>query len=509
MARFLISHRLAGKQSESRAQSSRHSFEAMRHAVSAFTDVIGERSPKEGNRRGLMLAEGDAREFEAKRREYPSDLIIEPETLRQAAVFAPTSVGLTHESGQAGIGAAVELTARCRGIPVAGARITLMLKPGRGGPGSAVYAETDNSGFASLPFDPRNWIPTVVLVVPRAGAWACWQPVVSQKILLSLIPLPRNAPLGWWHFAMGIQSRSEGRGQGLRIGVIDTGVGPHPYLTHVRSAGAFIEGGYNGAPGAEADVAQHGTHITGIIGARPPASSRDFEGIATGADVIVARVYSGIGATPENEAGLAGSGDIANAVDELSETYEADIINLSMGGLLPSEIEADALLAAFERGSIVICSAGNGHGAPVMFPAAYPQVVSVSATGLVGCVPPGTLDSLSLPLQADRYALSSLYLASFSSFGPEIKCTGPGVGIISTVPGGSDAPYVEMSGTSMASPAVAAALATILSADTTYQQTPRGPRRTLRAWAALSQKFLNLGLNPEYQGYGLVGAHPQ
>jgi subtilisin len=52
-------------------------------------------------------------------------------------------------------------------------------------------------------------------------------------------------------------------------------------------------------------------------------------------------------------------------------------------------------------------------------------------------------------------------VAAFSNIGPEIDVTGPGVGVISTMPGPA---YGVMSGTSMACPAVTGAAARLLSA---------------------------------------------
>jgi subtilisin family serine protease len=98
-----------------------------------------------------------------------------------------------------------------------------------------------------------------------------------------------------------------------------------------------------------------------------------------------------------------------------------------------------------------------------------------------------------------------LYLANFSNIGQEMTCTGPGVGIVSTVPArnGSDAPYADMSGTSMAAPAVCALLATLLSRDDYYRKCPRDLTRPMRAYTLLRQALYPLGLNPSYQGGGL------
>lgn len=99
----------------------------------------------------------------------------------------------------------------------------------------------------------------------------------------------------------------------------------------------------------------------------------------------------------------------------------------------------------------------------------------------------------------------NLFLAAFSSFGPTLACAGPGVGIVSTVPdheGATDL-YMEMDGTSMASPAACGALAVILANDAHYSSTTRGQYRTTAARNLLAQHCRPIGLPVKYEGRGL------
>jgi hypothetical protein len=100
---------------------------------------------------------------------------------------------------------------------------------------------------------------------------------------------------------------------------------------------------------------------------------------------------------------------------------------------------------------------------------------------------------------------SNLFLASFSCFGPTLACAGPGVGIISMLPdrGGASGLYMEMDGTSMASPSVCGALAAILAADPTYGILSRDTSRSTAARSALSQHCELIGLAVQYEGRGL------
>ena len=115
-----------------------------------------------------------------------------------------------------------------------------------------------------------------------------------------------------------------------------------------------------------------------------------------------------------------------------------------------------------------------------------------------------------LPLQADKFARVDCFLADFSDFGPEIFCAAPGVGVISTVPARAEAvaPYAGMSGTSMASPIVCGALATLLSHDRAYMGLPRVVRRAQWAAAKLAASLQPVGLSPLYVGGGVSRAWP-
>lgn len=96
---------------------------------------------------------------------------------------------------------------------------------------------------------------------------------------------------------MGINSPGDQQlGNGIKIGIIDTGCGPDRALSHVTPVGAYIDGLRYGA-GDTTDVDTHGSHTAGIIGARP-FSSGDYAGIAPGAELFAMRVFSkGEGAT--------------------------------------------------------------------------------------------------------------------------------------------------------------------------------------------------------------------
>ena len=77
-----------------------------------------------------------------------------------------------------------------------------------------------------------------------------------------------------------------------------------------------------------------------------------------------------------------------------------------------------------------------------VYPAAHPEAVAVSAIGLDGWAPHGASPHIRLPSDPSFFPRNHIYFGNFSSFGNEVACAGPGVGIISTIPSrGSGATY--------------------------------------------------------------------
>lgn len=116
-------------------------------------------------------------------------------------------------------------------------------------------------------------------------------------------------------------------------------------------------------------------------------------------------------------------------------TRGAQIINCSWGGPFRSEIIQDLInFVTLDLGSLVVAAAGNNSLEDRYYPAAYDNVLSVSAT------------------------TQSNARASFSNYGSYIDVAAPGVGIYTTFFGNS---YVTVQGTSFSSPIVAGAAALV------------------------------------------------
>jgi subtilisin len=493
MARYVMANRRAGKFQEIEKKASRAAIESgFTRLFAGNVDIVNDRNPADALARRVVVFDAEPAEVAAKAPTLSSDVIVEPEILHFPTSFV------------AGVDAAAVLD-----MPLAGPQVTfLALVTGNGAPlaGAKVILfavdqfnqqkrmtqVTDSTGAAN--FSLAATLRTVgVIVEPAGGFWSMVFRNAASGVPMDCLPIADVGAIDWWHTRIGIQQFDVQRGAGIKVGVIDTGAGPHGCLAHVVSVGAFINGAHDPAGGA--DVDSHGSHTTGTIGARPTRPSQRG-GIAPGASMFIARVFPG----PEIGASQA---DIANALDELSRERRVDLINMSLGAPRPSDIELDAIRDALQRGTLCVCAAGNDGGA-VGWPAAFPEAVAISAVGLKGSVPAGSISALSVPTDPSRFGKDNLYLADFSNFGPEVDCCTPGVGIVATVPErfGLTEPYAAMDGTSMASPVACGALAALLAESPSYK-TLTGSARAEEARAILSAHCRSIGLAAALQGLGM------
>lgn len=212
-------------------------------------------------------------------------------------------------------------------------------------------------------------------------------------------------------------------GAGVTVAVIDTGVdAAHPELT-----GRVLEGKDFVSPSGDgrSDANGHGTHVSGVIAAAS-GNGEGIAGIAPKVKILPVRVLD-----------KTGWGDDAQVAEGIVWAVDngADILNLSLGTHDPNPLMRTAVNYAQERGVLVVAAAGNdGSSGPKSYPAAWESVLAVAATTAMDTV------------------------ASFSTAGDYVDVAAPGSLIMSTVPGG----YAPMSGTSMATPHVAAAAALLM-----------------------------------------------
>jgi thermitase len=199
------------------------------------------------------------------------------------------------------------------------------------------------------------------------------------------------------------------------IAVIDTGVD----LDHPDLVNRLVEG-YNiiGDNSNPDDDNGHGTHVAGII-ASETNNRQGIAGLTWFNKIMPVKAMSaeGYGTTFDIAKG------IIWAVDN-----GADVINLSLGNYKESNVLKRAIRYAYKNNVVMIAAAGNDSTRQPSYPAAYPEVLSVSAVSYDGS------------------------LAEFSNYGSYINISAPGVYIPSTY---FNEQYASLSGTSMAAPHVA------------------------------------------------------
>jgi subtilisin family serine protease len=185
-----------------------------------------------------------------------------------------------------------------------------------------------------------------------------------------------------------------GKGGGAKVAVLDTGVDlSHPDLPPTIANASFV-------PGLTVDdYHQHGTHCSGTVLGLD--NTEGVIGVGPSASLIIGKVL--------NNGGYGVDSWIATAID-WAVTQGADVISMSLGEDVPDPALEDACLNAFNAGVLVVASAGNASNSAPNYPASFPGVMSISAVD------------------------SNSDLASFSSFGPLVSVTAPGVDVLSSVP---------------------------------------------------------------------------
>ncbi|MBG6154768.1 subtilisin [Labrenzia sp. EL_159] len=494
--KFVVANRRAGKFRETEKQASRNAVKSLLNTMSVGrqSTVLKDREPVDQESRRTVVMEGNETDYQTAKRDAPDDVIVEPliehhhgnvmfRNFRAVDVVSPTS------SFPTGTGNQVKFTVRGRGERLANATVMLFVRELTGRV-RRLDQVTDSSG--EVTYDLSAFFqPIFVIVSPYSGFWSL-QSLFTGDATFDCPPLPSNQRIDWWHKETGFRSFDKTAGSGVRVGVIDTGFGPHPDLSGTDE-GAFIDNSFD--PNAGADVDIHGSHVCGTIAGNPGHALR-ISGVAPGVSLFSVRVFpAGAGAT---------NVDIANAIDFLSRDRQCDLINMSLGAPVGSDLIRDAIQDAEERGTLCLCAAANSSG-PVEFPAAFPEAAAISALGKIGAAPLGSVSADTLPEDPKLFGRDQLYFANFSCFGPEIEAIAPGVGIVATVPErhGLNTPYAALDGTSMATPIATGTLARALADDTSYTSLPRDLTRAQTARSALAQICRTIGLPSVNQGNGL------
>lgn len=254
----------------------------------------------------------------------------------------------------------------------------------------------------------------------------------------------------------------------IKVGIIDTGISnTHPDLL------SNIKGGINTINPRKNwnDDNGHGSHVAGVVAALN--NTIGVIGVGPAINLYAIKVLN-----------ASGSGYLSDVIEGIQWAVAngMQVINMSLGADSDVQSLHDAVIAAKNAGVVIVAAAGNSGGF-VIFPAAYPEVIAVSAID------------------------QNNTIASWSSRGPEVDLAAPGVSIYSTYKGTG---YATLSGTSMATPHVSGAAALVLNTPVgVYDVNSNGrwdPDEVQKKLQDRAQDLGNTGFDYLY-GWGLVNAY--
>lgn len=315
----------------------------------------------------------------------------------------------------------------------------------------------------------------------ETGGGACTECIGTSNLANSYISAIGADRL--WNKAPYLQ------GQGVTVAVVDSGINAHNDL----SGRIVVANEFSGNTTNTQDGFGHGTHIAGIIGGNGKDSGGKYIGVAPKVKLVNVKVSDDRGAASMSDviAGL-------QWVYQNKANYNIRVVNLSLVSSVPESYHTSPLDAAVEilwfNGIVVVVSGGNsglenpGHLYP---PANDPFVITVGAVNTWS-----TNDT-----SDDVIAVYTAYGVTESGFAkPDLVA--PGTGLVSTLASSAaqlaiahptyrvSNTYLRMSGTSMAAPVVAGAVALLLQDEPTL--TPDQVKYRLMATARPSPAGLNV-----------------
>ncbi|MGH8998858.1 MAG: S8 family serine peptidase [Acidimicrobiia bacterium] len=274
------------------------------------------------------------------------------------------------------------------------------------------------------------------------------------------------------------------------VAILDTGIADHPDLNVAGGVNCSSDllgnlvGGLIGVGDGYSDPHGHGTHVAGTVAAL--ADGNGAVGVSPGAPLYAVKVFGALGTGKLSDVICGLDWVAANAAEK-----NIKVVNMSLGGngLDDTSCGADAedalhvaVCNVVAQGVTVVVAAGNAKvnlGETV--PASYDEVLTVGAMADYDGLPGGTAQ----PTCGDSKDPDDT-VAGFSNYADvdhdaDHMISAPGVCIFSTWNDGS---YATISGTSMASPHAAGAVARCIDAGPCAGLAPGQIIQKLRADAA-------------------------
>jgi subtilisin len=386
-----------------------------------------------------------------------------------------------------GVAGALTLKAVCATTraPLAGLTVTLLtdLAAGLGARGI-----TDANGNAALAAGPSPVRAALLHVAaPAAGHWGlCARDRdVRDGEVLALAPVNSGFDC---IAALRAPAGDDTPGAGVRIAVIDSGIGPHGDL--VPHAMVNVVPGQPAADGADNGIG-HGTHVGGAIAGRGTM----FRGIAPGAQIFCYRV----GGSPDDPPT---SYSVMKALDRAAEAG-CVIINLSLSTATDDIAVREAIRDVNLRGCVVVAAAGNGWRDPIEEPARFDEVIAVAAYGDSTAMPAGSDGHLyiSQPAVPERPAEFVAAFSNVAGDGVGMGLIAPGVGIISLALGGG---CRVMHGTSMATAIVSGQIARLLARRPDLLAMPPDHARSVAIRRLVFAEARRRGFGIKFEGFGAL-----
>lgn len=294
----------------------------------------------------------------------------------------------------------------------------------------AAAAAVDASVTGRLPaLGLQRWVvPSPALAeLERVGAIEWFEPDRTLHVL----EMPNDPLLArqWAYEELAFAKAwklETGASSPVLVAVVDTGV----ETTHPDFEGRFVAGrDFVNDDETPQDGHGHGTGVSGVIAANTD-NREGIAGMSWGAKIMPLQAC--------DEGGSCSMFAVAQSI-AWAAAHGARVVNLSLGGALPSCSRALQAAAAFAHaaGTLLVAASGNSaqQGNPTAYPAACEGFMAVGATNAF-----------------DEWA-------TFSSYGPHVSVAAPGAAIMTTWLRAASPPatrgYATVDGTSLAAPHVA------------------------------------------------------